>query len=212
MLLLKKYFNEIEKFDKDTFCATSSIVLEMFNLRTCKDLDYLHITNQELHIDNIGLHRGQWLDFYHTNAYDLIYNPENFFYFNGFKFASIEVIKQMKLTRNENKDINDVNLLTQLLTYYSDQVIYINLDERIDRKEHMEKNVLNNFLPEKVLRYSAIKHIKPYIGCTKSHIACLNIAIENNYENVMILEDDAMWNDYSVDGIKILSYLLNKPF
>ena len=33
------------------------------------------------------------------------------FYFNGFKFATLEVIRKMKENRGEPKDINDIKLI-----------------------------------------------------------------------------------------------------
>ncbi len=66
--------------------------------------------------------------------------------------------------------------------------LVINLKHRKDRNQQI-KDELNkyNLSAERV---DAIKHDNGYIGCALSHIKCLDIAIERNYEEVVILEDD----------------------
>ena len=66
------------------------------------------------------------------------------------------------------------------------KIFYINLDERTDRREHMEK-LLKGYNYE---RFSAFKTDRGYFGCVKSHIRCLKLARERGLENVIILEDD----------------------
>jgi glycosyl transferase family 25 len=43
---------------------------------------------------------------------------------------------------------------------------------------------------EKIERFEAIENESGAVGCTLSHIQCLKLAIERDYENVMIIEDD----------------------
>ena len=108
--LLKKYFKKIEENNED-YCLTSSLIMEMYGLRQAKDIDYLHKDNKILKLDKTDVHDDNWLKYYHIHKDEIIYNPNYHFYFNGFKFSSIEVIKKMKQNRNENKDINDLKLI-----------------------------------------------------------------------------------------------------
>ena len=64
----------------------------------------------------------------------------------------------------------------------------INLESRKDRLKHVisEFNKLN-VIPT---RFNAIKTGTGAIGCTLSHIKCLEIAIEEGLENIFICEDD----------------------
>ena len=71
-----------------------------------------------------------------------------------------------------------------------ENTIYINLDSRTDRKERMEAQLAS--LKIKGIRMSAIEHQYGAIGCTLSHIACLQYAKEHKFPKVCILEDDAM--------------------
>lgn len=78
---------------------------------------------------------------------------------------------------------------------FIDKVIYINLEERYDRKDQIEKE-LSIFSPDKVIRFNAIKHEKGLIGCGMSHIKCLEMAQKNNWKNVLIVEDDMKWSNF----------------
>jgi GR25 family glycosyltransferase involved in LPS biosynthesis len=67
-------------------------------------------------------------------------------------------------------------------------ILYINLDDNIDRKEHMVKELSKmNWIGK---RFAAIKHENGAYGCTQSHIHCLQIALENQWDHVLICEDD----------------------
>ena len=69
--------------------------------------------------------------------------------------------------------------------------IYINLDKRTDRKEHMEQEFANlSITPEKITRISAHYNPTNGIGCMQSHIDALKLARSKNYKNVWIFEDD----------------------
>jgi glycosyl transferase family 25 len=79
-----------------------------------------------------------------------------------------------------------------------DQIVYINLDHRKDRKEQIEKQ-LSIFSFNKIHRFNAIldKRVDGHVGCGLSHIAILEVAIKKNWKNVLIVEDDMIWNDLS---------------
>ena len=94
---------------------------------------------------------------------------------------------------------------------FIDKVVYINLDERTDRKHDMENNILSAFDTSKVQRFPAVKHERGNIGCTRSHIEVLKLAIREGWKNVLILEDDAQWNKYE-EGYAKLYELIQKPY
>jgi len=98
-----------------------------------------------------------------------------------------------------------------------EHVIYINLDARPDRRAHIEKE-LAVFPPEKVERLRALQHdtgpsniLKGAIGCTKSHIAVLQRAIDEGWSNYLVVEDDFMWKNYDT-SLPILDRLLHEPY
>jgi GR25 family glycosyltransferase involved in LPS biosynthesis len=72
-----------------------------------------------------------------------------------------------------------------------DHFIYINLDKRTDRKEHMEEEFTKlGIPPEKITRFPAYYNPHNGIGCMKSHLEALKLARSMNYKNIWILEDD----------------------
>ena len=93
---------------------------------------------------------------------------------------------------------------------FIEKVVYINLDHREDRKKSMEEQ-LRVFPSEKVVRFSAIKDDDGALGCCKSHIAVLEMAMRNKWKNVLILEDDAVWNKFE-EGYALLEKLVKKPY
>ena len=111
---LFKYYTAIKQNTED-YCVTSSAVLDIYGIRESKDLDYLHYHDNELNIIKISPHKDKWLSYYGIHKHDIIYNPENYFYYNGIKFATLKCIKNMKLNRNESKDINDIELINKMI-------------------------------------------------------------------------------------------------
>jgi glycosyl transferase family 25 len=67
--------------------------------------------------------------------------------------------------------------------------LYINLLSRTDRKRHVEEQ-LSNIGILNAERFNAIKVQNGAIGCSMSHLKCLQIAKQNNWEHVLIVEDD----------------------
>lgn len=110
---LKKYF-ELVALNQDYFVVDSSFILEMYGIRQANDLDYISYQNTTFPSHkNIELHTDRWIKYYSKEKDDLLFNPINHFYFNGFKFLTLNLVKQMKINRNESKDQKDVELITK---------------------------------------------------------------------------------------------------
>ena len=102
------------RIDPDDYCVTASSVLSVLGLREGKDLDYLHRGPTLEGHPSIDSHNEYSKGRYTKTIDDIIYNPENHFYFNGLKYASVEVIKDLKEKRGEEKDKKDLELLNEL--------------------------------------------------------------------------------------------------
>jgi hypothetical protein len=77
-----------------------------------------------------------------------------------------------------------------------DAVLYINLDERKDRDEEITAEMKRIGLPaHKIHRVSAVKRKWGILGCSLSHIACMEFIIQYKWQKVLILEDDAGFED-----------------
>ena len=71
-------------------------------------------------------------------------------------------------------------------------VVYINLESRPDRKAHIESQLksvgINNYK-----RFNAIKTANGAIGCTMSHLKCLEDAYSKGLTHLLVCEDDMMF-------------------
>ena len=74
-----------------------------------------------------------------------------------------------------------------------EQLLYINLEHRKDRKQFMEKQFSDMGITGE--RIEGIYNVHGYIGCTMSHIKCLRIAMERKYPMVCICEDDVLFTN-----------------
>ena len=92
------------------------------------------------------------------------------------------------------------------------QILFINLDNRKDRLEAITKQLKNQGVNmEKVHRIPA--HYTPgngHLGCAKSHIDALQYALNNNFKNVIILEDDFKFNTTAEETKKLFDKLFNE--
>lgn len=71
--------------------------------------------------------------------------------------------------------------------------LFINLEHRKDRLEHAIEEFKK--MDIKAERVDAIKNNIGAIGCTMSHIKCLELAKKRDYEYVFICEDDIHFKD-----------------
>lgn len=88
-----------------------------------------------------------------------------------------------------------------------DHILYINLDQRTDRRESTE-NLLSGFSYERI---PAIKHEIGGIGTSMSHIKALQYAIAKGWNHVLIMEDDMQWNNFEENYEKLKKFM-KKPY
>lgn len=74
--------------------------------------------------------------------------------------------------------------------------VYINLESRKDRKQHVESELKK--IGISATRFNAVKIANGALGCSLSHLKCLEIAKKNNWEHVLIVEDDILFLNPSV--------------
>ena len=72
-----------------------------------------------------------------------------------------------------------------------EHAFYINLESRVDRKKHVEQQLANIGICAN--RFNAIKLTNGAIGCSMSHLKCLEIAKQNNWDHILIIEDDILF-------------------
>lgn len=104
--------------DPSSFCIDSSAVLAAYGLRDCADIDYLHHANGLPRLSDRVVESHNYLyREYDMNIDDIIFNPNNHFYYKGVKFAGLHIVKHIKQLRGEEKDKRDVALIDTILAH-----------------------------------------------------------------------------------------------
>ena len=68
-------------------------------------------------------------------------------------------------------------------------ILVINLARRVDRMRHFEEEVVRLRI-NNVTRIEAVEHAIPILGCTRSHVACFRLMLDNGWPCMMVCEDD----------------------
>jgi len=74
----------------------------------------------------------------------------------------------------------------------------INLKHRYDRKE----SIINEMKKLPHIKYEFVEGVisnPSWLGCTLSHKKCIQLAKDNNLDNVLVLEDDAIFTDNCIE-------------
>ena len=88
---------------------------------------------------------------------------------------------------------------------------YINLLSRPDRKQHVESQL--NSIGIQAERFNAIKLPNGAVGCSMSHLKIIETAKENDWEHVLIVEDDILFTDPNLFVTQFNKFLSkNKTF
>jgi GR25 family glycosyltransferase involved in LPS biosynthesis len=99
---------------------------------------------------------------------------------------------------------------TTTLTSITDikHTVYINLDHRTDRKVHVEQQLTSIGITSPT-RFNAIKLPNGAIGCSMSHLRCLQIAKEQGWPHLLLCEDDVQFLDPELFIKQINGFLEN---
>lgn len=71
---------------------------------------------------------------------------------------------------------------------------YINLDSSTDRRENVEKQIVDYNI-ENLERFPALTDPAKFVSCTKSHLAVFKKSLELDSETILVLEDDFQIHD-----------------
>ena len=96
--------------------------------------------------------------------------------------------------------------------------LYINLESRKDRRAHVEAQLASlknaehgmpNLVPE---RFNAIKHaVHGAIGCSMSHMRCIQIAKERGWDHVLVCEDDVLFTNAPLFLTQLNKFMATVP-
>lgn len=115
LIPLYKNFIKEYRLSENDLCVDGSSVLSSYGIRDCAlDFDFLCGVKRNFHnIYPLDHHNQAW-EVLGLSPEEIIYNPKNFFYYEGLRFTSIQKIREMKIKQGRPKDILDVRLIDAL--------------------------------------------------------------------------------------------------
>ena len=117
----ERYFEEYRNWlasnhkENEWFSVDGGAILAAYGLRECNDLDFLHYEKEDLGVNIPGIDSHNHLLHHHALPLDdILFDPDNYFFYRGVKFCSLSILKRMKEQRGESKDFFDLWLISQL--------------------------------------------------------------------------------------------------
>jgi GR25 family glycosyltransferase involved in LPS biosynthesis len=91
--------------------------------------------------------------------------------------------------------------------------LYINLESRADRRAHVEAQLASLKMPNlAVERFNAIKHATSgAIGCSMSHLRCIQLAKERGWDHVLVCEDDVLFTNVPLFLAQLSKFMATVP-
>ncbi|SES09877.1 hypothetical protein [Salipaludibacillus aurantiacus] len=100
---------EEKSINKEYICLGNSSVLAAYGIKETFELDFVQhdsLSNLKEATNIVTKKRN-----YNQGKDDLIFNPENHFYFNGIKFVSISLVKKMKRNSKSPREIKELSAI-----------------------------------------------------------------------------------------------------
>lgn len=86
---------------------------------------------------------------------------------------------------------------------------YINLDSRPDRKQYVEDQL--TAIGINAQRFNAVKLTNGALGCSMSHLKLLEMAKKENFDHILIVEDDIQFTNPSFFVKQFNQFLKTQP-
>ena len=118
-------------------------------------------------------------------------------------------IKERNEIINDN-GTDDTNILEKLLSLKIDNTYCISIKERLDRQRSVIRQCNNLGLSFEFIKVKKNKK-DPIKGCLESHLLCIKDAIANDYENILIMEDDVLFNNNLFRQLLVQNIRFNIP-
>lgn len=107
--LLGEYLGQIGDTDQDFLCVDGSATLAAYGLREPADLDFLHAV--PVRCGGAVSSHNDYSALYPMNKDEVIFDPDNYFWSRGVKYASLDVVRRVKQAINEPKSLADLKLM-----------------------------------------------------------------------------------------------------
>lgn len=133
--LQKLYVIKKQYPDKlDQLMLDGSTVLMLHGLRDAEDLDIIIKPNHpelDRNFNDINIRTEDQLKFYKTDINNLFRDSRNYMIIFGIKIASIELVKEFKINRQEKKDKSDLILIGSLKAPHQIDIFILRAEAKI---------------------------------------------------------------------------------
>jgi len=155
--LFAMYTQWISDYDinEEYLCLDTSSILSAYGMRDCGDFDCLHYGCYSKDILKtrpwqIDCH-NHMQSLYSKKFDDMIFNPQYHFYYQGQKFLTLQIVRELKRRRGMRKDWSDVRLIDRFLR---DNRVYKNvIAPCFKQKGLVQENMLTYFLRDRAQEY-----------------------------------------------------------
>ncbi|MGN7613613.1 FkbM family methyltransferase [Magnetococcales bacterium HHB-1] len=179
-VLFKQWLQE-QKLDRERFCIDGSSAMAVYGLRDAADIDYLShgYETESCPYQYINCHNSE-LGFHERSLDQLIFDPANYFYFEGIKFISLKTLRHMKARRGEFKDQKDVQDIDHVdleksLMYRVRQFLWQVKEARFNMRyrlvQGIKKRLPASLYPMAKALYRAPKTVKMWLGPSEQQMA-----------------------------------------
>jgi glycosyl transferase family 25 len=93
---------------------------------------------------------------------------------------------------------------------FVDKAFCINLDRRADRWEAVSETFRQVGIEDSIIRFPAITAEDPRVGCLHSHIECVKKGMDEDADNLLVLEDDVVFNDINQEVVEDVVEFLHR--
>ena len=101
------------KIDTNSLVISGDTVMGIYGIKSSDKVCYLSV--QELNLEEKKFHNEiSNINYYDDLIEELIYNPNNYFYYSGFKFLTLDLIEKFKSKRKNHEDYLDLNLIKKI--------------------------------------------------------------------------------------------------
>ena len=145
----------------ESIIVDSGTVLALFGLRNSDDLDILVDERYSNQVDGIFDKHNDAVALYETTLDDIIYNPDNYFYYENIKIISPTRLLVMKKNRAEKKDYDDLKILSTLLKGKKQGKILKAKTIMRRKTNHIKNRLISTLIPilQKIGIYEHLKKI-----------------------------------------------------
>lgn len=158
-----KRFVSANEINAEDIILDSGMVLSLYGIRKSDDIDYIINDRYSITSDDSGINsHNSEINFYNKASDELLYNSENYFYFNDIKFISFNQLYLFKKNRNGEKDRNDLLLMDAVSEKDSKKMKSAKMKQKMFYLKHRIKYapiILSIKLLKKIGMYDSIRQI-----------------------------------------------------